>query len=95
MIVSCPNCNKKFNIDEKLIPEKGRLLQCSSCNHKWHYTIQKKNDEIVENIELPKISINKSDAKDKKIFIRVSIRRMQRSAFICYRYYWKYKKAFS
>ena len=69
MIVSCPNCNKKFNIDEKLIPEKGRLLQCSSCNHKWHYTIQKENDEIVENIELPKISINKSDSKDKKIFI--------------------------
>ena len=72
MIVSCPNCNKKFNIDEKLIPEKGRLLQCSSCNHKWHYTIQKENDEIVENIELPKISINKSDAKDKKIFISPS-----------------------
>ena len=72
MIVSCPNCNKKFNIDEKLIPEKGRLLQCSSCNHKWHYTIQKKNDEIVENIELPKISINKSDDKDKKIFITPS-----------------------
>tara|TARA_Y100000748_G_scaffold186114_1_gene155855 strand:+ start:53 stop:547 length:495 start_codon:yes stop_codon:yes gene_type:complete len=72
MIVSCPNCNKKFNIDEKLIPEKGRLLQCSSCNHKWHYTIQKKNDEIVENIELPKITINKSDDKDKKIFISPS-----------------------
>ena len=72
MIVSCPNCNKKFNIDEKLIPEKGRLLQCSSCNHKWHYTIQKKNDEILENIELPKISINKSDDKDKKIFISPS-----------------------
>ena len=72
MIVGCPNCNKKFNIDEKLIPEKGRLLQCSSCNHKWHYTIQKKNDEIVENIELPKITINKSDDKDKKIFISPS-----------------------
>ena len=72
MIVSCPNCNKKFNIDEKLIPEKGRLLQCSSCNHKWHYTIQKKGDEIVENIELPKITINKSDDKDKKIFISPS-----------------------
>jgi len=72
MIVSCPNCNKKFNIDEKLIPEKGRLLQCSSCNHKWHYTIQKKNEEKVENIELPKISGIKSDDKDKKIFISPS-----------------------
>ena len=72
MIVTCPNCNKKFNIDSTLIPQTGRLLQCSSCSHKWHYTIQKKNDEIVENIELPKISINKSDDKDKKIFITPS-----------------------
>ena len=45
MIISCPNCNKKFNIDQKLIPETGRLLQCSSCNYKWHYTIPKINNE--------------------------------------------------
>ena len=37
MIISCNNCNKKFDIDSKLIPEKGRLLQCSSCNYKWFY----------------------------------------------------------
>ena len=49
MIVSCPNCNKKFNIDQKLIPEKGRLLLCSSCNHKWHYTISKIKNELKKN----------------------------------------------
>ena len=48
MIVSCPNCNKKFKISEKLIPDNGRLLQCSNCNHKWHFTITIKNNEIVE-----------------------------------------------
>ena len=37
MIISCENCNKKFEVDSKLIPYKGRLLQCSSCNHKWFY----------------------------------------------------------
>ena len=48
MIISCSNCNKKYKIDEKLIPENGRLLQCSSCNHKWHYTINKEeNDEKI------------------------------------------------
>ncbi len=47
MIISCLNCNKKFNIDEKLITENGRLLQCSSCNHKWHYTIPKKENVIL------------------------------------------------
>ena len=39
MIIECPNCNKKFNIDKKLIPENGRTLKCSSCDHIWHYKI--------------------------------------------------------
>jgi len=52
MIITCPNCNKKFNIDQKLIPEKGRLLLCSSCNHKWHYTLTKTSNEIKLNEEI-------------------------------------------
>ena len=39
MIIECPNCNKKFSIDKKLIPENGRKLKCSSCDHIWHYKI--------------------------------------------------------
>ena len=37
MIISCNQCHKKFEIDSKLIPEDGRLLQCSSCHNKWFY----------------------------------------------------------
>ena len=37
MIISCNNCHKKFHIDASLIPEKGRLVQCNSCNHKWFF----------------------------------------------------------
>jgi len=37
MIISCIKCNKKFDIDDRLIPEKGRLLECSSCNHRWFF----------------------------------------------------------
>ena len=44
MIITCNNCNKKFDVDTNLIPEKGRLLQCTSCNHKWFFKI-----EILEN----------------------------------------------
>ena len=44
MIISCPNCIKKFNIDEKLIPVNGRLLQCSSCKHRWHYDLLKEQN---------------------------------------------------
>jgi len=37
MIIKCVNCNKNFNIDSGLIPEKGRLLQCNACDHKWFF----------------------------------------------------------
>ena len=48
MIITCPNCNKKFKIDISLIPDEGRDLQCGSCNHVWFYNIQEKNNEILE-----------------------------------------------
>ena len=37
MIITCNNCNKKFDIDSSLIPDMGRLLQCASCDHKWFF----------------------------------------------------------
>ncbi len=49
MIISCPNCNKRFNIDQSLIPDEGRLLQCSNCMHKWHFIIKKSEEVIIEN----------------------------------------------
>ncbi|MDA9996885.1 zinc-ribbon domain-containing protein [Candidatus Pelagibacter sp.] len=44
MIIACNNCNKKFHIDSSLIPNKGRLLQCASCDHKWFF-----KKEVLEN----------------------------------------------
>ena len=37
MIITCNNCNKKFDIDSSLIPDEGRLLQCAGCDHKWFF----------------------------------------------------------
>tara|TARA_B100000787_G_C15998690_1_gene209076 strand:+ start:53 stop:562 length:510 start_codon:yes stop_codon:yes gene_type:complete len=42
MIITCINCAKKFDVDSNLIPEKGRLLECNGCNHKWFF-----NKEII------------------------------------------------
>ena len=47
MIITCNNCNKKFDIDSDLIPEKGRLLLCSICNHEWFF----KKDVTLDLIE--------------------------------------------
>ena len=48
MIIACPNCNKQFKIDNSLIPDEGRDLQCGSCDHIWFYNIQEKNNEVLE-----------------------------------------------
>ena len=69
MIIACNNCHKKFDIDSNLIPEKGRLLQCNSCNHKWFFKKEISNDSVEaikvekeETIELldktPKLEVN-------------------------------------
>ena len=46
MIITCNNCNKNFDLDSNLIPEKGRLLQCNSCNYKWFFEKKIINDDI-------------------------------------------------
>ena len=48
MIITCPNCNRQFKIDNSLITDEGRDLQCGSCNHVWFYKIEDKNNEILE-----------------------------------------------
>ncbi len=66
MIISCPNCNKKFKIDQNLIPIGGRLLQCSNCKHKWHFKIEKK-DEIDDGSLEPEKVILDNKSEDIKI----------------------------
>lgn len=52
MIIQCINCNKKFEVDPELIPEKGRSIQCGSCDHNWFYKkdIPQPSSEIHEEI---------------------------------------------
>ena len=66
MIISCPECNKRFNINQNLIPKDGRLLQCSNCMHKWHFII-KKNDEIIEEPIKSEEVIIENKNQEKKI----------------------------
>jgi len=66
MIISCPNCNKKFKIDQNIIPIGGRLLQCSNCKHKWYFKIEKK--EEIENGSLdPEKVILENKSEDIRI----------------------------
>ena len=74
MIITCINCNKKFEVDRGLIPEKGRYIQCGSCNHNWFFQedkiIEKKTEilklKIQENIDDKEIIINENFSSQKK-----------------------------
>ena len=62
MIITCPSCDKKFNVDASLIPNEGRTLQCSFCKKKWHF---KPDDKKLKNEYIKKdIKIKKIDPKE-------------------------------
>jgi predicted Zn finger-like uncharacterized protein len=63
MIITCPSCKKKFNIDINLIPTDGRNLQCGSCDHVWFY---KKEDPIPETLQInDDITIQENEDSNK------------------------------
>lgn len=35
MRITCPNCQAQYDVDDSMIPEAGRDVQCSSCAHTW------------------------------------------------------------
>tara|TARA_A100001015_G_C14360796_1_gene470446 strand:+ start:26 stop:478 length:453 start_codon:yes stop_codon:yes gene_type:complete len=65
MIIVCPSCRKNFDVYENLIPDKGRLLKCGSCNQTWFFNknenvdIKSSTNEIFEE--------EKPNIKEKKI----------------------------
>ena len=63
MIVICPSCKKKFNLDINLITSEGRDLQCGSCEHIWFY---KKQEPISEPLQVNEdIAIKEKEDSDK------------------------------
>ena len=55
MIVNCPECIKKFIVQDQMIPAKGRHLQCGKCNHVWFFQLED------QTIKSEKINDNKID----------------------------------
>ena len=71
MIIICPSCEKKFQIEDKLIPREGRLLQCGSCNNEWFFKKEKveptksKTEELIKKPQITQnFEINERKSKD-------------------------------
>ena len=74
MIIQCENCDKKFEIQDELIPDDGRLLECGSCAHQWHYTPITKlelTDEVQIKDEPTEQLIVKKTKKKSKIIKKI------------------------
>ena len=67
MIIECPACSKKFNIDEKLIPDEGRLLKCGNCDHTWFYKKEEKKNLEAETTKISQIEENKSEINIEQV----------------------------
>ena len=71
MIINCPCCDKSFEVEESLIPEKGRLLKCGFCDQTWFF---KKNGQttktnFINDISTSKIENQKQPSKPiKKVY---------------------------
>ena len=75
MIITCNKCNKKFDVDSNLIPDKGRLLQCTSCNHKWFFKkeiLKNTINPIGDNIDNDNINIFDQNSPNNNTEINLS-----------------------
>ena len=91
MIIICPGCEKKFEVDSNQIPAKGRMLTCGSCNQTWFYNPNTVNhsqikleNEITEEISTKdtiKIEQNSNENLDKKENNRTKIKTKTKNRF--------------
>ena len=72
MIITCPQCKKKFKIDDNLVPVEGRELKCGSCDKVWFY---KNNNQITKYLTLDQgetLSKNQKDIIEKVATVKVT-----------------------
>ena len=72
MIIECPACSKKFNINEKLIPDEGRLLKCGNCEHTWFYKKDEKIKLEAETKKISQIEENKSEINIEPVDVPIN-----------------------
>ena len=52
MIITCPSCKKKFEVNSSLIQSEGKLLQCGACSHKWFFKKELKK-KVIKDVKKP------------------------------------------
>ena len=63
MIIACPSCKKKFEVNASLIPSEGKMLQCGACSEKWFFKKELKK-KVINEVKKPSVKIPKNIEKD-------------------------------
>lgn len=53
MILTCPSCEARFNVDPEALLPNGRTVRCGKCGHTWRETPPEDMPKRVEEIEPP------------------------------------------
>ncbi len=92
MIITCPCGKKKFNVDTNLIPDKGRLVKCGTCDETWFFkksdqtTLESREDVVInENFEKQIQNQISSPNNDKTYNKIANIQKTKGSELIKYR----------
>ena len=80
MIIECPNCHKKFNVESSLIPESGRNIQCGSCNHVWFFKLIVDVQSELINTETQNINYEEKVKKTSVIKDKTQIKKQIKSS---------------
>ena len=80
MIIECPNCHKKFNVESSLIPESGRNIQCGSCNHVWFFKLIVDVQNELINTETQNINYEEKVKKTSEIKGKTRIKKQIKSS---------------
>ena len=69
MIITCPCGEKKFEVDENLIPDKGRLLKCGSCDQTWFFNknVSEQTEPLIDKPANQKKILYKDENIDKSV----------------------------
>jgi predicted Zn finger-like uncharacterized protein len=69
MIMVCPCREKKFEVDENLIPDKGRLLKCGSCDQTWFFNknVSEQTEPLIDKPVKQKKILYKDENVDKSV----------------------------
>ncbi|KMW60005.1 MJ0042 family finger-like domain protein [Candidatus Rhodobacter oscarellae] len=51
MRLICPNCGAQYEVDDAVIPEQGRDVQCSNCGHTWYQQPAHIDAETAEDLQ--------------------------------------------